>query len=73
MDYGDRLPVIRAFMDDLTITSSSHVQARWFLTKLDEVATWARMTFKQRMSRSMIMIKKTRIICSFKVKSFNPW
>lgn len=33
------------------------MQARWVLTKLDEVATWARMTFKPRKSRSMIIRK----------------
>lgn len=47
MDSGARKPAIRGFMDDLTITTSSHVQAGWVLTKLDEVATWARIHSSQ--------------------------
>ncbi len=57
MDSGNRQPAIRGYMDNLTITTSSHVQSRWVLTKLDEVAKWARMTFKPRKSRSMIIRK----------------
>lgn len=44
--------------DDLRIATISHVQARWVLLKLDEVATWARMTLKPRNSRSLIIIKR---------------
>ncbi len=57
MDSGIRQPVIRGYMDDLTITTSSHVQARWVLTKLDEAAKWARMTFKPIKSRSLVIRK----------------
>ncbi len=57
MDSGIRQPAIRGYMDNLTITTSSHVQARWVLTKLDEAAKWARMTFKPRKSRSLVIRK----------------
>ena len=36
----------RGFMDDLTLTTTTHVQARWMLTALTDVASWARMKFK---------------------------
>lgn len=32
-------------MDDLTIITLSDVQVRWVLTKVSEVAKWARLTF----------------------------
>ncbi|XP_069139210.1 uncharacterized protein [Argopecten irradians] len=62
-----RQPPNRGFMDDLTITTDTHVQARWILTALEETATWARMTFKPRKSRSLI-IKKGRITRQFQLK-----
>ena len=42
-------------MDDLTKTTSMHVQARSILKALNDVATWARMKFKPRRSRSMVI------------------
>lgn len=57
MDSGIRQPALRGYMDDLKITTSSHVQARWVLAKLEEMATWARMTFKPKKSRSLIIRK----------------
>jgi hypothetical protein len=33
-------------MDDLTLTTTTHAQARWMLTALSDVASWARMKFK---------------------------
>ena len=44
-------------MDDMTITASSHIQARRVLTALDDSVTWARMKFKARKSRSLIIYK----------------
>lgn len=38
------ITVIKDFVDDLIITTSSHVQAKLVLTKLDEVATQTTMT-----------------------------
>ncbi len=35
MESGIRQPPIRGFMDDQTITTPSHVQARWILKALD--------------------------------------
>ena len=36
------------FIDDLTITAVSHIQARWILNALKDVVSLARMTFKSR-------------------------
>ena len=54
-------------MDDVTITTVSHIQARWVLEILDDVATWARMSFKASKSRSMI-IKKGKVTNKFCLK-----
>ncbi|XP_069125457.1 uncharacterized protein [Argopecten irradians] len=62
-----RQPPNGGFMDDLTITTDTHVQARWILTALEETATLARMTFKPRKSRSLI-IKKGRVTRQFQLK-----
>ncbi|XP_071138809.1 uncharacterized protein [Mytilus edulis] len=66
-DSGIFPPATRGFMDDLTVTTSSHIQARWILTALEEVVTWARMKFKPRKSRSMIL-KKGQITTKFQLK-----
>ncbi|XP_063420791.1 uncharacterized protein LOC134706007 [Mytilus trossulus] len=52
-----RQPPNRGFMDDLTITTDTHVQARWVLKALEETVTWARMAFKPRKSRALIIRK----------------
>ena len=54
---AERLTPNRAFVDDLTITTETHVQARWILSALEETATWARMKFKPAKSRSLIIRK----------------
>ena len=61
MKSGIYQPANRGYMDDLTITTKSHIQARWVLNALDEVVTWARMKFKPKKSRCMIM-RKGRIV-----------
>ena len=55
-----RQPPSRGFMDDLTITTQSHIQARWVLGALEDAATWARMTFKPKKSRALV-IRKGRV------------
>lgn len=55
MRSGIGQPPLRCFMDDLTITAGTHVQARWILKALDDVATWARMKFKPKKSRCMVI------------------
>ena len=43
---GVRQPPIRAYMDDLTVTTSSMTRCRWLLHGLERHIKWARMTFK---------------------------
>ena len=56
-DNGMRHPTCRAFMDDVTIMSPKETGTRWTLKRLDELATWGRLTFKAAKSRSLILIK----------------
>lgn len=43
---GIRHPPIRAFMDDLTVTTVAVPGCRWILQGLERLTTWARMRFK---------------------------
>ncbi|VDI56344.1 Hypothetical predicted protein [Mytilus galloprovincialis] len=52
-----RQPPNSGFMDDFTITSGTHVQTRWVLMALEETVTWARMAFKPRKARVLIIRK----------------
>ena len=54
---GIRQPPIRAFMDDLTVTTSSVTGSRWLLKGLEQSTTWARMSFKPAKSRSLVLKK----------------
>jgi len=58
---GMRQPPIRAFMDDLTVTTESVPGARWILKGLERVMEWARMSFKPTKSRSLVL-KKGRMV-----------
>ena len=42
-------------MNDITLTTTTHVQARWMLNALTDVASWARMKLKAAKSRSLVM------------------
>ena len=63
-------PPVRAFMDDLTITTKSVIEARWTLQELECVIKWARMKFKPVKSRSLV-IKKGKVEDRFKFKIGN--
>lgn len=52
---GIRQPPIRAFMDDLTVTTESVPGCRWVLQGLERQTTWARMRFKPEKSRSLVL------------------
>jgi hypothetical protein len=54
---GVRQPPIRAYMDDLTVTTTSMTGAKWILKGLDKVIAWADMRFKPTKSRSMVLKK----------------
>ena len=54
---GTRHPPCRAFMDDITVMTSSITGTRWILTALEKMANWARMVFKPAKSRSLSIEK----------------
>ena len=57
MKSGVRQPPIRAYMDDMTITTSSVTGSRWVLQGLGKLIAWARMKFKPAKSRSVVLLK----------------
>ncbi|XP_061920230.1 uncharacterized protein LOC133660667 [Entelurus aequoreus] len=61
---GVRQPPIRAYMDDLTITTTSVPGSRWILQGLERLIGWARMSFKPAKSRSMVL-KKGKVVNKF--------
>ena len=61
---GIRQPPIRAFMDDLTVTTESVPGSRWILQELEKLIGWARMRFKPTKSRSLVL-KKDKVMDSF--------
>jgi hypothetical protein len=68
MNSGIQQPPGRAFMDDMTITSKSVVEARWTLEDLEKLITWARMKFKPAKSRSLVLKKgKVQDRCRFRI------
>ena len=57
MDSGIYQPPIRGFMDDLTVTTTTHKQARWVLSALEDSVSWTRMKFKAKKSRCLVLRK----------------
>ena len=69
-ESGIYLPSSRGFMDDLTLTTATHVQARWMLAALTDVALWERMKFKAVKSKSLVIKKRqTTERCTFYVQN----
>lgn len=54
---GHRQPPIRAFADDLTVTTKSVTGCRWILKPLEKVVEWAWMRFRPAKLRSMVLRK----------------
>ncbi len=54
---GMELPPIRSFMDDLTLLIPDVEVAEIMLERLDELMSWARMKFKPKKSRSLVLRK----------------
>ena len=62
-----RQPPVRAFIDDLTITAKSVVEARWTLQELEYLIKWAWIKFKPVESRSLV-IKSGKVEDRFRFK-----
>ncbi|XP_019617765.1 PREDICTED: uncharacterized protein LOC109465064 [Branchiostoma belcheri] len=54
-DSGIRQRPLKAFMDDLTVTTESVISARYVLRSLSKAASWARMKFKAKKCRKLVM------------------
>ena len=54
---GLRLPPIRAYMDDMTVITTTKPCTRRLLQKLEENIQWARMDFKPSKSRSISIVR----------------
>ncbi|KAK0146299.1 hypothetical protein N1851_014401 [Merluccius polli] len=63
---GVRQPPIRAFMDDLTVTTAAP-GARWILQGLESIMAWACMSFKPAKSRSLVL-KKGKVTDKFRFR-----
>ena len=61
---GVKQPPIRAFMDDLTVTTMSVPGSRWILQGLERLTTWAWMCFKLAKSRFLVL-KRGKVIDQF--------
>lgn len=46
MKAGIRQPPVRAFMDDITISTKTAIEAKWILKEIEELISWARMEIK---------------------------
>lgn len=58
---------IRAYMDDLTVTTSSVPGSRWIFQGFERLISWARMSFKPAKSRSLVL-KKGKVVNMFRFK-----
>ena len=58
MKTGVRQLPIRAYMDDLTVTTTSVMGCRWILCSLEKLVAWARMKFKSAKSWLFVMKKR---------------
>lgn len=65
---GVHQPPIRAFMDDLTVSTTSVPGCKWLLKGLEKVITWARMNFKPTKSRSLVL-RKGKVADQFRFSS----
>ena len=54
---GIRQPPLRAYMDDITVTTSSVIGCTWIVRGLEKLIVWARMRFKPGKSRSLVLQK----------------
>ena len=58
MDSGIYQSPIKGFKDDLTVTTTTHMQARWVLSTLvEDSVSWARMKLKAKKSRCLVLRK----------------
>ena len=64
MKTGGCQPPMRAYIDELTVATSSLMGSRWILRSLEKLIAWDRIKFKPAKSRSFVM-KKGRTANNF--------
>ena len=52
-----RQPPLRAYMDDITVSTSSVIGCQWIVRALEKLIVWARRRFKQGKSRPLVLQK----------------
>ena len=72
MKTGVRQPPIRAYIDDLTVTTASVTGCRWLLRGLVRSVSLARMQFKPAKSWSLV-IKRGVVVDRFCFGFYNPY
>lgn len=63
---GSKQPPMTAFMDDVTISPKTVVEARWTLEEIEKIIKWARMKVKPSKSRSLVLRKGQ--VCNVRFK-----
>lgn len=61
-ETGVRQPPVRAFMNRLTVTTTSVTGSRWILWSLEKLIAWARMSFKPTQSRSQVLKRRKVVV-----------
>ena len=46
---------LRAYMDDITITTTSTIGAKWVLKSIEKLVTWVRICFNTSKPRSLVL------------------
>ena len=60
MNTGVQQPSVWGIMDDFTVTTTTHIQARWELASLEDTLSWACMKFKPKKSRVLCWSRKSQ-------------
>ena len=50
-------PLLRAYMDNITVTTSSVIGCKWIVRSLEKLIVWVHMRFKPGKSRSLVLQK----------------
>jgi hypothetical protein len=69
MRSGVRQKPIKAYMDDMTLTTQAPQGARWILNELDRLLNLARMEFKAKKCRSLVIVKGKIKDMHYKIQS----
>lgn len=66
MESCTRQHTVRTFVDVFTVTTQTHVRARWVLTALGHTVKWNRMNFK--LNTPGVWYQKSKVTNRFKLQ-----